>query len=128
MKKILAGYFSFVMVIVVCIFTGCDETSEGYKDHVPAEGMGSLVVYNRTATDISGYVDGYHMGNVTSWDYVVKDYDPGTYTVVILQIDGNKNYTADVEVLEGVLTVLKVSYGDGSSKYFLVETEYVDKK
>ena len=128
MKNILIGCLSFLLVIGVCMFMGCDETSEGYKNHVPAEGMGSLVAYNRSAAEISGYVDGYHMGNVMSWEYVVKDYDPGTYTVVILQVDGNKNYTADLEVLEGVLTVLKVSYGDGSSKYFSVETEYVDKK
>ncbi|MDA3797537.1 MAG: hypothetical protein PF692_00445 [Kiritimatiellae bacterium] len=128
MKRKLVGCFSFWMVIGVCMFMGCEGASDGYEDHVPAEGMGSLVAYNRTATEFSVYVAGYYMGNVTSWEYEVQDYDPGTYTVVILQEDGNKNYTADMEILEGVLTVLEVSYGNGSSKYFSVETEYVDKK
>ncbi len=126
MKSILMVIFVFLFI--AGIFTGCDESSEGYEDHVPADGMGCLVIYNRTAVKLSGYLDGFFISNIQSWEYELKDYEPGTYKVVVLQVDGNKNYTADVEILEGVLTVLKMSFGDGSSKYFSVQTEYIDKK
>ena len=124
---------SIIRILVVLIFAGlffigCDEGGEGYEDHVPADGMGCLVVYNRTAVELSGYLDGLFISNIQSWEYELKDYEPGTYKVVVLQVDGNKNYTADVEILEGVLTVLKMSFGDGSSTYFSVQTEYIDKK
>jgi hypothetical protein len=126
MKSILRVIFCFLLI--TGIFTGCDESSEGYEDHVPADGMGCLVIYNRTAVELSGYLDGFFISNIQSWEYELKDYEPGTYKAVVLQTDGNKNYTADVEILEGVLTVLKMSFGDGSSKYFSVQTEYIDKK
>jgi hypothetical protein len=130
MKNITKIWFVIGVFLVAGIFTGCetDDGSEDYEDHVPADGMGSLVIYNRSAIEIEGYMEGSYITNVESWDWVVQDYDLGTYTVVILQEDGTKSYTADVEILEGVLTVLTLSYGGSSSSYFSVTTEYVDKK
>jgi len=127
MKSIIKVLFG--VLFVAGVFTGCEEDgTEDYEDHVPADGMGTLVIYNRTAVEMSGYLEGSYINNIESWEWELMDYTPGTYTAVILQVDGSKSYTADVEILEGVLTVLTMSYGDSSSSYFSVSTEYIDKK
>lgn len=74
--------------------------------HDPPPGQGSLILDNRTGDRLHAYIDGYHVGNVSRYDYEIHDLDPGVYRVVIDERGGYRTWRGDVDVLEGQLTVL----------------------
>lgn len=102
------------MLICVCAFlsVGCEKD---YRDHEPPEGMGSLVVDNRTSRRIDIFIQGYKTNSVSSFSYRTMDMNPGEYRVVLDERNGEKYYKNDVDVLEDRLTIMEVF--DGTSTY-----------
>jgi len=95
------------LVMVFCFLgAGCDDDDD--FDHVPAEGMGSLVIDNDTVDDLDVFVDGVQIGHVTDGHEGFFDMAPGLYRVVLSDEDGDRNYRNDMDVLGGHLTVMYV--------------------
>ena len=98
---------AIVALQLAWVTTGCE--SDNYTDHKPPAGDGSLVVDNHTGDDISIFVDGAYKAKVDSSSDRILDMAPGLYRVVLTEEDhGDRSYRADVDILDGRLTVLEV--------------------
>jgi hypothetical protein len=98
---------ALLAVPLVLVMTGCE--TEDYSDHKPPAGQGSLIVDNHTADHISIFLDGAARGEVNDSSDRILDLKPGVYRLVLTEEDGgNRSYGADVDVLEGRLTILEV--------------------
>jgi hypothetical protein len=91
---------------VVLLATGCDD--EVGVSHTPPTGQGALIIDNETPTQVDVYLGGVFEGAVDNYKDQVWDLEPGVYRVVLNEQDGNRNYAADVDILEGRNTVLNV--------------------
>ena len=107
---------------VVFGFAGC-ETDDDYDHDVPA-GKGTLVVDNQTPDRIRVYVDGAQVQNVGDGHERYYDLDPGVYRVVLDGDDTDRNWADDVDVLEGRLTILKVTDDLGDFDDFNVDLDF----
>jgi hypothetical protein len=95
------------LVLVCCLLgTGCDDDDD--FDHVPAEGMGALVIDNDTFDDLDIFVDGAQIGHVTDGHDGFFDMAPGLYRIVLTDEDGDRSYRNELDVLVGRLTVMYV--------------------
>jgi hypothetical protein len=103
--------------------TGCD-TEEGYLDHNPPDGQGSLIIDNHTGDDIAVFVDGSQTATVNDSSDRILDMVPGAYRLVLVEKDdGDRSYSSDVDVLEGRLTILDV-WSSGDPDEYSVETSF----
>jgi len=106
---LIAGslWVALLAVSLVPMMTGCE--ANGYSDHNPPAGQGSLVVDNHTADDIAIFLNGENRGHVNNSSDRILDLEPGVYRLVLTDEEGgDRSYAADVDVLEGRLTILEV--------------------
>lgn len=89
--------------------TGCDWDHDDDDDHVPAPGKGAILVDNNTGDDIRIYVDGIQLGRAEDYSDRAFDLDPGLHRVVLDEVDGDRDYREDLDIIEGRLTVLDVT-------------------
>lgn len=101
---------------ILCAAPGCD-TEEGYYDHVPPAGKGSLVIDNNTADDITVFLNGTNTASVGDGNERIFDLSPGVYRVVLDEEHGSQDYREDVDILSDRLTIMHVSPGLGHDEY-----------
>jgi len=112
-----------VLSVALTAGTGCDE-SEGDFDFVPSPGKGALIVENNTASDINLYLNGISRGEVDDDSYLPVEANPGVYRVVLDEDDGDRQYGADIDILEGRLTILRVYIEAGDYTEYRVRMEF----
>ncbi|NLB54471.1 MAG: hypothetical protein GX811_01660 [Lentisphaerae bacterium] len=112
------GVFYFILLLTLLFAAGCEKK---YHEHQPPTGEGSLVLDNRTSSDINLYLDGKYTNRVYAMDYRVIDLTPGAYRLVLEQRRGTKYFGTDIDVLEDRLTILDI-YDDGWQKYEVITT------
>lgn len=90
---------------------GCDwDDSDDHEDYDPPANQGALRVDNNTGDDIRVYVDGEQRGTAGDYSDRVFDLAPGVYRIVLDQKNGDRSYRDDIDIIEGRLTVLDVTY------------------
>ena len=113
---IRAGFMGAVAAVLIWL-CGCDWKDENHRrhdiDHVPPAGQGSLVIDNLTDTDADVFVDGTARGRAGDDSVRTIDLAPGLYRVVLDEVDGHRAYRADIDVLDGKLSVLEVRTESG---------------
>ena len=102
---------------------GCD-SDNNFEDHVPAAGQGSLVIDNRSNSELHVYIDGKEVAGVDDTDNRIYDLAPGVYRLVLDEDKGDRNYRADIDILQDRLTVLEVSNDSGGSSDFTVDLRF----
>lgn len=113
----------FAGLAVLLSSPGCEYDDDDY-DHDPPLRQGSIVIENFTYTDIEFYLDGRLQGKIGDDDDEAFDFPPGEYRVVLNDDDdGDRNWAADVDVLEGRLTILNVRIDTVSSGGYVVSRE-----
>ncbi|MCO5043919.1 MAG: hypothetical protein M9963_09415 [Kiritimatiellae bacterium] len=95
---------------VALSLVACDWDDDKYR-HKPAEGMGALVVDNRTGGDLRVYVDQIEVGKVSAYKDRSFDLTGGVYRVVLEERHGWANWRDDVDIMQSRLTVLDVARG-----------------
>jgi hypothetical protein len=104
---------------------GCDHPDDSKSfDHIPPEGLGALIVDNLSPTDINVYVDGSLTGRVNEDSDQAFDLPPGAHRVVFDEVDGNRAWGQDVDILNGRLTVLWVTLDTGNRNGYRVRIEF----
>ncbi len=101
---------SALLAAGLALGAGCDWDDDDNEDYQPPSGSGALRVDNNTGDDIRIYVDGDEKGTVGDYSDRVYDLEPGVYRVVLDQKNGDRDYRDEVDIVEGRLTVLDVSY------------------
>lgn len=87
---------------------GCDYDNDNDDDYDPPAGQGALLVDNNTSDEIRVYVDGEQRGRVDDYSDRPFDLEPGVHRVVLDQVNGDRNFRDDIDIIEGRLTVLDV--------------------
>ncbi len=97
---------------------GCEwKTTKDDYDYTPPPGKGVLVVDNLTASDLDVYADGRHQRQVDAGDDEGMELEPRQYSIVLIESDGWRKWTGDVDVLEGRLTILQVRPAQQAEEY-----------
>ena len=84
---------------------GCEDSYK-YSHDVPV-GKGSIVVDNQSATDVDFFLGGILQSRVGDGRKVFMDLDPGLYRMVLDEHNDYRHYSADIDILEGRLTVVR---------------------
>lgn len=109
------------MMIPACalLMAGCDYDNDNDEDYDPPAGQGALLVDNNTSDEIRVYIDGVERGRVDDYSDRPFDATPGVHRVVLDQVNGDRNYRDDIDIIEGRLTVLDVQadYDFGDDDY-----------
>lgn len=119
---------SLCALMAVCAFSvfaaGCD-MDEGYLDHRPPAGKGTLIIDNHTGDDVGVYLDGHRLGLASEYDNRIDDLDPGAYRLVLTEDhDGTRSYGMDIDILDGRLTIVDVSTTTGSTSSYQVSVRF----
>lgn len=99
------------------LMLGLGACDGGGWDHTPPAGKGSIIVDNRTADGVNVYLAGVFTNHVAAYDYEYYDLQPGIWRVILDQAHGDRNWRADVDVLQGKLTILEVHDGYYYNEY-----------
>lgn len=106
---VVAGISSLCLMAVLA---GCEKGSDSQ----------SLTVDNTTSNAINVYVDGSSLGKADPASKLESDVAPGQHRLV-LNADGDDwQYAKDVDILEGLKTVVQVNAGGNSNTYSVVIT------
>jgi hypothetical protein len=97
-----------ILPLVALGVAGCDYDNDNDEDYEPPAGRGALLVDNNTSDEIRVYVDGEQRGRVDDYSDRPFDLEPGVHRVVLDQVNGDRNFRDDVDIIEGRLTVLDV--------------------
>ncbi|OGV61883.1 MAG: hypothetical protein A2283_06255 [Lentisphaerae bacterium RIFOXYA12_FULL_48_11] len=103
-------------MLIGSLICGCDENS--YYDHVPAVGMGCLVLDNNSGDDIEVFLDGVEVFRLDGGDEEIQDLEPGVYRIVLSADYTGRSYSSDVDILKGHLTILDVRPNSSTSYYY----------
>ena len=103
-----------MLAMLLLVGVGCDEED---FDHVPAVGMGTMVIDNDTSDDIEIFVDGALVGDVDDYDDRYVDMLPGVYRVVLADEDGARSFRDEIDILANRLTILHVDTGSLWGEY-----------
>ncbi len=114
-------FCGFVALAITCCLTGCDD---GHDDYNPPAGYGALMLDNQSPTDIKLYVDGVYVGKVGDYSDKHYDFKPGVYRVVLDEHDGNRNWSREVDILDGRVTVLKATLDVWDSHDYRVSVDF----
>lgn len=112
--------FLIFLVCLAAALPGCDG---GRFDHTPPAGQGSVIADNLLADTLHVYLNGRKIFDVSAYDHELRDLNPGWYRVVIDEKNGFHSYAADLDILEGQLTVLEVN-GYASAAAYAVRVYY----
>jgi len=113
---------AIVLLLGVCVWSGCEDDDDKIYDHVPPEGKGTLVVDNDTADDINVYVNGVRKTRAGDGSESFTELDPGLYRVV-LDGEDDRSWRNDVDILEGRLTILHVRTDFSHPREYDVDVE-----
>jgi len=97
-----------ILPLVALGVAGCDYDNDNDDDYEPPAGRCALLVDNNTSDEIRVYVDGEQRGRVDDYSDRPFDLEPGVHRVVLDQVNGDRNFRDDVDIIEGRLTVLDV--------------------
>ena len=101
-----------MLALVAGLSTGCDDDD---PDHRPPAGQGTIYIDNNSSDTLRVFFDGEAQQDVRGWKERAYDLNPGVYRVVLIEkSDGDRSFRADIDVLEGRLTILDVSLGTPS--------------
>lgn len=124
-RKWVTAAVSLAGSCALCLgLAGCNLDEEDDYDVVPSAGKGMLVVDNETTGDINLYVGGQSRGQVDDDSYLPAELTPGVYRVVLDGDDDDRIWGADVDILEGRLTVLRVSEDSNDRYDYDVTTDF----
>ncbi len=101
---------------VVLLATAC-ESDNPWHSNVPPEGLGALVVDNRTSDRLEVYLDGAEQMTVRGGRYQYIDFEPGTYRLVVMSTDGFRSFRDDVDIVKGRITVVEIRSGGENREY-----------
>lgn len=102
--------FTWVCAVATLVaVTGCDDPEDHHYDYTPPAGKGALMVDNNTSSDIKVYIDGVLQGTADDDEETPFDLAPGEHRLVLDEDDGDREYAADIDILEGRLTVARVT-------------------
>lgn len=96
--------------------TSCESDNDDY-DHDSPDGLGTLVIDNRTYSDVYVYISGREQEKVKSDDYEFYDREPGVYRVALEEKRGDRAWFGDADVLAGRKTIMKVYTGSRYNRY-----------
>ncbi len=85
---------------------GCDDGRPDVDD--PPEGMGRLVVDNRSPEDLHAYFDGEPAGEIRDGKYRTFDLPPGEVRVTLDQSHSDRMASRDVDILRDRIVVMEV--------------------
>ena len=102
---------------------GCDDDEDDFDHDVPA-GKGTLVVDNNTPDRVRVFIAGAQVQSVGKGDERYYDLDPGLYRVALDGEDTDRFWTGEADVLQGRLTILKVSDDLGDFDDFDVDVDF----
>ena len=102
---------------------GCDDDDDDY-DHDSPAGKGTLVVDNNTPDRVRVFIAGAQAQSVGKGDERYYDLNPGLYRVALDGEDTDRFWTGDADILQGRLTILKVSDDLGDFDDFDVDVDY----
>jgi hypothetical protein len=91
--------------LLAAALAGCE--SKDYS-HRPPDGLGSILLDNRTPNDINVYIDGVAQARLGDYDERAYDVEPGLHRLVLDQVRGTRYAAWDVDVVAGRLTVIIV--------------------
>lgn len=106
------------LLLLALTLCGCDDDND--RNHRVPDGMGSLIVDNNTADEISVFVDGDRVGKIKSYRDKAYDLSPGVHRVVLDQSGGDRSYRDDVDILKGKRTILDVAVRAFDNRYDVV--------
>lgn len=86
---------------------GCD--SDDDLDNDPPPGQGAILIDNNTFDDIRVFINGERLNDADDFDVSIYTLDPGVYRLVLDQIDGDRSFRDDIDILENRNTVLDVA-------------------
>jgi hypothetical protein len=112
------------LLAVWLMAAGCDDPND--YDFKPSDGKGALIVDNISPDDIDVFVDGVRLGQVGDNDDRAFELAPGLHRVVLEEEDGRRDAADDIDILEGRLTVLRVSLPAFSSDRYDVSVDFQD--
>jgi hypothetical protein len=92
----------------VLLMSSCTDDDDDDYDHNPPDGMGAMIVDNRTFNDMAVYIDGTEYRKTEEDEWEAYDLWPGEYRIVLREKGGDHGYSGDVDILEDRLTVLEV--------------------
>jgi hypothetical protein len=120
--KWLCGLVALCSVVWM---TGCDDLEDEKNfDYVPPSGKGALIVDNLSPTDVNVYVDGGSVGRVGDDDDKPFNLQPGVHRVVLDEEDGGRRWSSDLDILDGRLTILRVTLDTGDFNDYKVDVEF----
>ncbi|MFN2350454.1 MAG: hypothetical protein ABR497_00750 [Kiritimatiellia bacterium] len=98
-----------LLALALLCSSGCE--TDSFR-HNPPPGQGSLIVDNQTWDRLEVFVDGSETNRVGAYDYEYYDLDPLVYRVVLMGPSGRRSHRADLDILEGRKTVMRVRWRD----------------
>lgn len=102
---------------------GCDDDDDDF-DHVSPAGQGTLVVDNNTPDRVRVFIDGAPVQSVGKGDERFYDLAPGDYRVALDGEDTDRFWTGDADILQGRLTILRVSDDLGDFDDFDIDIDF----
>jgi len=106
-----------VAAVLAAFVAGC-EWDEDDVDHTPPAGQGSIVIDNRTFSDLNVWIDGQAQREAKDRTDTAYDLAPGTHRLVLDQQGGDRYEARDVDVLLGRVTVVEVQEISGDSRNY----------
>ena len=101
---------------------GCEGGSG--EDHIPPAGLGSVIIRNHTIENIGVFINGLEYGPSSYDGATFYDLKPGVYRFALSEQDGERSYAADVDVLQGRLTLMDVSMSSTNIYAYDVSTYF----
>ena len=112
-NRILNKWLGLLALAAVCALgNGCHDDDD--YDHDPPAGQGTIVVDNISCGRVQIFVEGTYLDSIRSGHIRYFDLPPGLYRVVLDAEDTRRAWAADVDVLDGRLTILQVRWCNGS--------------
>ena len=94
------------MTCAAALWAGCDDNRPHVDD--PPEGLGRLVIDNRSTEKIHVYFDGEPAGDVGSGKYRTFDFPPGELDVTLDQSRSDRMARFEVDILRGRIVYAEV--------------------
>ena len=132
MSRLFDSFFSKANVaccgIVIATasgFVGCEwDDDDDAMNHHPPPGLGSLIIDNNTANDLTVFIDGAQTNDTDSAKANWYDLTSGVRRVVLDEQNGDRSFSGDVDILQDRRTILDVSADPNDHSAFDVFINY----